>query len=220
VSGTPGEGRIRFASRVVSSPGPAVSRWKAFSGWKAARCPPRFSVPEILHSVEMLPVLAGSVEDPSLLRISFDAWIVDPAACDGTSPLRPAREAFRLPGSRPATTESALDLIEALAEWVEAITGRRCTEGALEKSLRAYSDRDARLRALAARIKAEPGFLTPEALRNVLRSGNFLPVESHDCLLIGILGENGPAAVPLEKVGDPFLFLARRIRRRFPQGDP
>jgi hypothetical protein len=168
----------------------------------------------------MLPVLAGSVEDPSLLRIPYDAWIVDPAIRDVYAPRSPARETFRFPCPHPATTESALDLIEALVEWVETITGRRCTEGALEKSLRAYIERDAGLRTLAARIEADPGFLAPDALRNVLRSGNFLPVESHAFLLMGILGENGPTAAPVEKVGDPFLFLARRIRRKSPQGDP
>jgi hypothetical protein len=168
----------------------------------------------------MLPVLSGSVEDPTLIRIPYDAWIVDPAIRDVSAPRSPARETFRLPGPHPTTAESALDLIETLAEWAETITGRMCTEGALEKSLRAYIERDAWLRALAVRIEAEPGFLAPQELRNVLGSGNILPVESHAFLLMRILGEDGPAAGQGKKVGDPFLFLARRICRRSPQGDP
>jgi hypothetical protein len=169
----------------------------------------------------LLPVLAGSVEDPSLDPVPYDAWIVDPAIRGASASRCPARETFLLPGpTHPTTTEGALDLIESLAEWGEAVTGRRCTEGALEKSLRAYRERDALLGALAARIRAEPGFLAPEALRNVLRSGNFLPVDSHACLLKGILGGTLSAEASVEAAGDPFLFLARRIRRRSRKVDP
>jgi len=220
VDGTPGEGRIRFASQVVSSPGPVVSRWKAVSGWKAAWCPPHFPVPEILHSVELLPVLAGPGEDPSLIHFPYDAWIVDPATRDVDGPRDPARRTFLFPGTLPPNAECALDLIEELAEWGETITGRRCTEGALEKSLRAYCERDAWLSALAARITAEPGFLAPAAVGNILRSGNFLPVDSHACLLKWILGENAPASGSMEPFGDPFLFLSRKIHWSSPHGNP
>jgi hypothetical protein len=219
VRGIPAEERIRFASRVVSNPGPAISFWKALSGWKAARCPLRFPAPEVLHSVEMLPVFAETGEAPSLLRIPYDAWIEDPANPGIDAPGDRGQVHFVLPDPIPGDTENALDLIEAVAEWAEAVTGRRCTEGALDKSLRAYGERDAWFRALAGRCEAEPGFLAPAALRNVLRSGNFLPVDSHTRLLKGILGRDVPAAAATGTRGDPFLSLARRICRVPPRGE-
>lgn len=183
---------IRFAVRVVGDPGRAVSLWKAVSGWRAACCPPGFPFPEILHSVELLPVFVPSAGNVLPGHIPCDVRVpaVDPSAPD---------------------PESALDRVEALAEWAESVTGRKCTEGALDRSLRSYAERAEAARVLATFCRAVPAFLPPEAHRAVLEAGDFLPVESHVRLLRGVLGPEAPATTLAAPSGDPFLGLALRI---------
>ncbi|MGE5248194.1 MAG: hypothetical protein ACM3L8_07580 [Verrucomicrobiota bacterium] len=203
---------VRFASRVVSKPGRAVSLWKAVSGWKAVRCPPGFPAPEILHSVTLLPVVAGLGDDPFPPDIPCDAWIIDPALAGRAAGI-PSGAVHLFPEAPcPTTMEAALDRVEALAEWAESASGRRCSEGALERSLRAYGEREARRQALLARAAAAPAFLGAGELELLLRCGNFLPVESHARLLGQVVGGNLPAPPPAG--GDPFLTVARRLARK------
>jgi hypothetical protein len=183
----------RFAARVVANPARAVSLWKSVSGWRAACCAPGFPFPEILHSVELLPVFA---------------------ATGGNAPSRKIPCDVRVPGPvpSPVDVEEALDRVEALAEWAESVTGRRCTEGALDRSLRSYAERSEAARALAAHCGSHPGFLSPETHRTLVDAGDFLPVESHARLLRGVLGPDAPTVAPTVPSGDPFLLLALRIR--------
>jgi hypothetical protein len=183
---------IRFAADTVFDPAAAVRRWKVLSGRKAIGCPLFFPVPEIVACVGLLPVLASPGETLRSLLPLLDAWIAPPAPF-------------------PPGLEGALDRVESLAEWAESVSGRPCTEGALGKSLRAFGERDAVLRLLSERCEAEPGLLDRTALRNVIRSGRYLPAEAHALLLERILGDIVRTAEPEEVKGDPFLHLARRI---------
>ncbi len=209
---------IRFASRVVSNPGPAVSLWKTVSGWTAVRCPAGFPAPEILHSVTLLPVAAGLRDEPFLRDIPCDAWIVDPALADRAAGIPPGAVHLFPEASWPTTMEAALDRVEALAEWAESVTGRRCNEGALERSMRAYGEREARRQAIVARAAADPAFLGPGELEILLRCGDFLPVESHARLLGQVAGGHVPAPPP-GGGDDPFLAVARRLLLPAPGGD-
>jgi hypothetical protein len=213
VHGVAAEESIRFASAVVEDPENAVSRWKTVSGWRAAACPAGFSAREILHSVELLPVVAGAGEETFAAHLPCDAWILDPGAGFTAPGGGNAGPIYRFAERVPANMEEALDRIEGLAEWAESFTGRRCTEGALERSLRAYRERDIWGRALAERCAADRGFLAPVAARNVVRAGDFLPVEAHTILLARIVGVDVRPAVPPVTVEDPFLLLALRLRR-------
>ena len=114
----------------------------------------------------------------------------------------------------PKGLEEALDWVESVAGWTEAVSGNACTYGALERSIRFYRERD----FLAARFEArcgdaKDGFHDPAALRLILDSGRFLSVETHAMLLAGILGQKPREAQPMETDHgcDPLLFFARRI---------
>ena len=207
---SPAADSVRFAARVIADPARAVSRWKAVSGWRTAGCVRGFPVPEVLHAVELLPVVAGFGEDPGKGRVSCDAWVCDPATWVCTAGM-PSQAVHFFPDRIPAATEDVLALIEGLAEWAASVTGRRCTEGALERSLRAYDERDARLRELAARCRDEPGFIGRRALGNVVGAGDYLPVECHARLLSRVLGEEASRGGRAED-GDPFLLLALKVR--------
>lgn len=209
------EESIRFAFAVVSDPGQAVSRWKAVSGWKAAGCSPRFPAPEVLHAVELLPVPMRSAGQPPAARMPFDAWVFDPAAGRGAAG-QTAGPVHLFPDRIAAAPEDALEQVEALAEWAESITGRRCTEGALDKSLRAYGERDAWLRALATRCETEPRFLGRRQFETIVGAGAFLPVQSHTRLLKRLLQGDAPRAAPETGGGDPFVAVALRAAGRPP----
>jgi hypothetical protein len=108
--------------------------------------------------------------------------------------------------------EEALERIEALAEWVEAVSGSPASEGGLWKSIRAYAIRRSLLDALDERITRESAFLTPEERRDIVRAGIFLPPEAHSRLLSSILGEPEPAPILTEgEKGDPLIVLAKRL---------
>jgi len=197
VNRAPAQEWVLFAARVVGDPGRAVALWKTVSGWRAACCSRRFPFPEILHSVELLPVPAASGRGGLPRDIPCDARV-------------PEGDPW------PADAEGALDRVEALAEWAESVTGRRCTEGALDRSLRSYAERAAAVRALAARCASDPGFLSPGAHRTLLEAGDFLPAESHSRLLRAVLGSDTPVQAVRVPSGDPFVSLARRIRGKRP----
>ncbi|MEW6718875.1 MAG: hypothetical protein AB1346_00305 [Thermodesulfobacteriota bacterium] len=176
---------IRFAGLVARDPAPAVRRWKVLTGRMAVGCPPFFPVPEIVHCVGMLPVM----EDPG----GPCASLMD-ARVAGPEPV-------------PEGRLEALDWIEELAERAEALSGERCTEGRLWKSLRAYVERDGLLRRLERLRNDAPGAVE---LRDLVIVGRYLAAEMHAVLLEGILGF-GSGPEEREERGDPFLLLADRV---------
>jgi hypothetical protein len=140
-----------------------------------------------------------------------DAWLVaDPSPI---SDLPASIPRFAFPRVPLASLEEALDRVEALAEWVDAVSGSPASEGGLWKSIRAYAIRRSLLDALDERFTREPAFLTSEEHRDIVRAGIFLPPEAHSRLLSAILGiDPEPAAIaPEGEKGDPLLVLARRL---------
>ncbi|MBP2674526.1 MAG: hypothetical protein H6Q84_1366 [Deltaproteobacteria bacterium] len=205
---------VRFAALAASEPSLAVRRWKVLSGRKAVGCSPRFPVPEILHCVGLLPVLARDGEEILRLEPLVDAWAFEAGQDGGVAATGEEKPVFLLEDPVPATLADALDRVEALAEWAEKLSGEPCSEGALEKSLRAYEERDVLIRRLAERCGTSPGFLDPGVHRALVSSACFLPAETHAILLGRVLGADVPEGPTGEEAGDPFLRLAHRWNER------
>jgi hypothetical protein len=203
---------IRFAAGVASAPSGVVTLWKAATGGKAVGCLPATPVPELLHAAVLLPIALESPEDLSLLSGQVDAWLV--GADPPPFPVPPGGlPRFAIPRVPPGNVEEALDRVEALAEWVCAVSGSPASEGGLWKSIRAHAARRSLLDALDERCARETAFLTPGERRDILRAGTFLPPEAHSRLLSSILGiDPEPAAIAAEgERGDPLIVLAKRI---------
>lgn len=179
----------------MEDPAAAVRRWKALSGRKAVGCPPRFPVPELIHCVGMLPVIERSEGELRSLGPLIDEWLV-------------------LPDPFPAGLEGALDWVESVAELAESLSGEPCTEGAVDRSMRAYRERDALAARLEGKRRASPGSLDPETARDAIDAGRYLPAESHALLLKRYIGEETTEVEAGGEAdsGDPFLLLARRTR--------
>ena len=194
---------LRFAARAAREPSATVRLWKILSGRKVVGCPPRFPVPELFHCVGMLPVIARYEGELRSLEPLIDEWV-------------------DLPDPFPPGLDGALDWVESIAEQAEALSGEPCTEGAVERSMRAYRERDALAERLSGSRPASPGYLEPGTLRDVIDAGRFLPVETHAILLKRILGEEyAEGSAGDADGGDPFLLLARRTRAEMDkEGDP
>jgi hypothetical protein len=205
---------IRFAAGVASRPCDVVTLWKAATGGKIVGCHPSSIVPELPHSAGLLAIAIESREDYSLVSGQLNAWLLGEDLPPFMLPpaSTPRYTFLRVP---PATLEEALERIEALAEWVEAVSGSPASEGGLWNSIRAYAIRRSLLDALDERCTRESAFLTPEERRDILRAGVFLPPEAHSRLLSLILGvEPESAADPTEgEKGDPLIVLAKRLTR-------
>jgi hypothetical protein len=203
---------IRFAAGVVSDPSVFITLWKTATGGKAIGCLPATPVPELLHAAILLPIAFESTEDLSPYSCRIDAWLVG-----ADSPPFPVPSAvtprFEYPTVPPVGIEEALDRVEALAEWVGAMSGSPASEGGLWKSIRTYAIRRSLLEALDERCVRDAAFLTPEEYRDIVRAGIFLPPEAHSRLLSSILGiDPEPAVLPAEgEKGDPLIVLAKRL---------
>ena len=187
---------IRFAAGVASKPSGVVTLWRSATGGKIVGCLPPALVPELPHAAGLLPITLESPEDLSLFSGQVDAWLVgeDPSSFPAASAAIPR---FAFPRVPPVSLEEALDRIEAVAEWVGAVSGSPVSEGGLWKSIRSYATRRSLLDALDERIARETAFLTPEERRDIVRAGIFLPPEAHSRLLSSILGiDPEPAAIP------------------------
>ncbi len=220
-SGEPGAGEaLRFAARVVGDPACAIGHWRAVTGGKAAACLPFLQVPEILHAAGILPV---QWRDPGISKISnrvlprIDAWVVDPGGLP-FPPFEADRPRFDFPASPPAGLPDALDLLESLAEWAGAVSGRPVTEGALWKSILVYGERNVLLRFLEERVPPGAGSLHPGEAAILVRAGDFLPPETHRLLMARFLPANRQGApFPREEErGDPLLALSRRVTANHP----
>jgi hypothetical protein len=202
---------IRFAAGVASKPSDVVTLWKAATGGKTVGCLPSTPVPELPHAAGLLPIALESREDLSLFSGQVNAWLVA-ADLPSFSALPESIPRFAFPRVPPVGLEEALERIEALAEWVETVSGSPASEGGLWKSIRAYAIRRSLLDALDERITRESAFLTPEERRDIVRAGIFLPPEAHSRLLSSILGEPEPAPILTEgEKGDPLIVLAKRL---------
>ncbi len=203
---------VRFAEGVASGPSGVVTLWKAATGGKTVGCLPSTPVPELPHAAGLLPIALDSREDLSLFSGLVNAWLV--GADPPPFPVLPVSiPRFAFPRVPPVRLEEALERIEALAEWVDDVSGSPASEGGLWKSIRAYAARRSLLAALEERIARDSGFLTPEERRDIVRAGIFLPPEAHSWLLSSILGlEPESAAIPAEgEKGDPLIVLAKRL---------
>jgi len=204
--------RIRFAADVASDPSGVVTLWKAATGGKAAGCLPATPVPELLHAAGLLPILLESPKDLSLVSGQVDAWLVGADPSPFPVPMGGIPR-FEFPGVPPVSVEEALDRVEALAEWADAVSGSPASEGALWKSIRAHATRRSLLVAFDERCTRENAFLTPEERRDTVRAGIFLPPEAHSRLLSSILGIDPElSAIGMEgERGDPLVVLAKRL---------
>ncbi|MBI5905362.1 MAG: hypothetical protein HZB86_07390 [Deltaproteobacteria bacterium] len=88
----------------------------------------------------MLPVPAESADSARSFREFADGWIVPERFQDPCIPG--GKPIFRLPGSWPRDVESALDLLEAIAEWGASVSGEPFSEGALRRSLSIFREPD------------------------------------------------------------------------------
>ncbi|MBP2687905.1 MAG: hypothetical protein H6Q83_92 [Deltaproteobacteria bacterium] len=203
---------IRFAAGVAFDPSGVVTLWKAATGGKTVGCHPFPPVPELPHAAGLLPIALESREDLSLFSGQVNAWLVG-ADLPPLSALPVSIPRFAFPRIPPVSLEEALERIEALAEWVDAVSGSPASEGGIWKSIRAYAIRRSLLGALDERFTRESAFLTPEEHRDIVRAGIFLPPEAHSRLLSSILGiAPEPVAAPPEgERGDPLIVLAMRL---------
>ena len=203
---------IRFASEVLSSPSGVVTLWKAATGGKTVGCFPFPPIPELLHAAGLLPIALESREDLVLFSGQMNAWWVG-ADLPPLFALPGSLPRFAFPRIPPLRLEEALERIEELAEWVDAVAGSPASEGGLWKSIRAYAIRQSLLDALDERCTRVSAFLTPEERRDIVRAGNFLPPEAHSRLLSAILGMgHEPTAIHTEgERGDPLIVLAKRL---------
>ena len=186
--------------------------WKAATGGKTVGCHPFPTVPELPHAAGLLPIALESPEDLSLFSGQVNAWLAG-VDLPPFSALPASIPRFAFPRVPPVSLEEALERIEALAEWVDTVSGSPASEGGLWKSIRAYAIRRSLLDALDERFTRESAFLTPEERRDIVRAGIFLPPEAHSRLLSAILGiEPEPVATsPEGERGDPLIVLAKRL---------
>jgi hypothetical protein len=185
---------LRFAAATTADPSSAVRLWRVLTGRRVVGCPLTFPAPEIFHSVGLLPVIVRDAEERRRLEPLVDEWAA-------------------IQGAFPKGLEGALDWVESIASLAEALSGEPCTDGAVERSMRLFRRRDRLAKQLEERA-GSPGLTETGALRDVIESGRFLPVEAHTVLLEWVLGKepgtdaDGPGEEP---GGDPFLLLARRV---------
>jgi hypothetical protein len=203
---------IRFAAGVVSDPSVFITLWKTATGGKAIGCLPASPIPELLYAAILLPIALETTEDPFLISGRIDAWLVGAASPPFHVPPA-ATPRFEFSAVPPCGVEEALDRVEAVAEWVGAVSGSLPSEGALWKSIRTYAIRRSLLDELDERCLRDAAFLTPEEYRDIVRAGIFLPPEAHSRLLSSLLGIDPEHAVlpAEEEKGDPLIVLAKRL---------
>ncbi len=204
---------IRFAAGISADPAGAVRRWRMLSGGKAVGCVSPFPIPEILHAAGLLPVELEPGVLPDVLFDALDAFVAPVGTHFGPETDSRRKPRFVSPGNWAYGIEGVLDLLEGLAEWAGSVSGEAVTEGAMQRSVAAYRERDAGIGRLMERCSRGSPFLSPQELSDVLRAGRYLPPGTYSRLLFLILAEEPPPSIPGR--GDPLLELARRIADRF-----
>ncbi len=138
---------------------------------------------------------------------NVDSWIF-PSTCDtlqnAFEVLFPPEEKrprfpFVFPASAdpPGAAEYLLDRLEAFREWAGEVSGREVSEGALEKSVRAYNENRRIFAHLEERMTDSPGSFSGAEYLTLARAGMLLPREGHTEILRAALSR--PSA-PLRKV--------------------
>lgn len=192
------EDALRIAAEVFAEPARAVSHWKALTGRKAVGCLAGWLPEEVIHAAGMLPVGVWGRDNASL-REAIDGWVVPiPSGSDLDRPCdlpleSDSRPAFRFAfpegdDERFGSTVGLLDRIEELCGWAEGISGRKVTEGALEKAVRAYNENRRAFSLLEKRMSDRPGAFTALDFLHLAEAGLVLPKEAHTALLGGVCG--------------------------------
>ena len=133
---------------------------------------------------------------------AIDAWAI-PSTCDSIQnsfevlkvggerrPMFPL--VFPLAGDLPGASEYLLNGIEAFAEWAGTVSGRKVTEGAVEKAIVAYNVNRRMFAAIEERMTEAPGIVTAVEFLDLARAGSVLPKETHSEMLRAVL-ERGAA---------------------------
>lgn len=126
-----------------------------------------------------------------------DAWAY-PADCDACrgafDSLLPPEDgrprfpfSFPLPADAPGAAEDMLDRVEDFREWAGRISGREVSEGALEKSVRAYNRNRSVFARLEETMRKSPGSFSGAEFLSFVRSGMVLPKEAHTEILVAAL---------------------------------
>ena len=132
---------------------------------------------------------------------AIDAWAV-PSTCDSIQnavevlkaggegrPLFPL--VFPLSGDLPGAAEYLLDRIEAFAGWAEQVSGRRVSEGALEKAIAASNENRRAFARLEDRMADSPASVTAVEFALLARAGSLVPKETHSAMLRAVVARAG-----------------------------
>ena len=137
----------------------------------------------------------------------IDAWVF-PSTCDtfqnAFEVLFPPNDdrsrfpfVFPLSPDLPGSTEYLLDRMEAFREWAGQVSGREVSEGALERSVRAYNENRRMFARFEDRMAEAPGTISGSEFLTIARAGMAIPKESHTEILRAALSRPGekPATV-------------------------
>ena len=134
----------------------------------------------------------------------IDAWIF-PSTCDtfqnAFEVLFPPEDGpprfpfvFPVTAETPGATEYMLDRVEAFREWAGEISGRKVSEGALEKSVRTYNENRRTFALLEDRMMESPGSFSGKEFLMLSRAGMMLPKEGHTEILRAALSRPNDAS--------------------------
>lgn len=137
----------------------------------------------------------------------IDAWAF-PADCAGCRVVLDSvlsREGGRprfpfsrpLPPDAPGASEDMLDRVEDLREWAGRVSGRRVSDGGLEKSVRAYNRNRNAFSLLEETMRESPGSFSGAEFLAFARAGMVLPKEAHTEILEAALSRSRTAALPV-----------------------
>ncbi len=123
-----------------------------------------------------------------VLRSAFEAAVPAPGGC-------PPRFSLVFPPSAdaPRAAEDLLDRMEAFREWAGALSGRPVSEGALDRSVRAYNENRGVFALLEERMVESPGWASGREYQGLAHAGMVLPAEAHTAILRAALSRAGAA---------------------------
>lgn len=130
----------------------------------------------------------------------IDAWVF-PSTCDtfqNAFEVLFSRDAdrsrfpfvFPLSSDLPGATEYLLDRMEAFREWAGEVSGREVSEGALERSVRAYNENRRIFSRFEDRMAEAPGSISGAEFLTIAGAGMAIPKESHTEILRAALSRS------------------------------